>query len=411
MRATSLLSKLFNVNHVQFKDFELQYDRLIIDVASTWRVPRCSGCGKKRREIYDQYKGRTWRHLDLAGTLTEFRCNTRRVKCPRCGVRIEKVPWAATGSNFTYQFEEQVAYLAQRLSITAVSNLMRMSWRTVGDVVQRVVTRLKQGDPLDGLTHIGVDELCYRKNHRYITIVTDHMSGRVVWIGEGKDADALKAFFKDLGGKRAAEIKVVTLDMSAAYIKAVQESVPQAELIFDRFHVQRLIHDALDEVRREQVREAVDAEEKRTVKGTRWSLQKNPWNLNRSEKAKLSTLQQANKRLYRAYMLKEGLLSILDGAWLLPELKLEEWLTWASRSRLAAFVKLARTIRKYKDGILAYVQSGLSNARNEGINSKIRTITRRAYGFHSATSLISYIFLCCSGITLQPVFNYPGERK
>lgn len=338
----------------------------------------------------------------------ELRYNIRRVKCQRCGVRVEKIPWAETGCNFTHAFEEQVAYLAQRLSKTDVSELMRISWRTVGDIVHRVVARMERDDPLDGLTHIGVDELSYRKHHKYITVVTDHMRGHVVWVGEGKNADALKAFFEELGEERGAKLRVVTLDMSAAYIKAVRESVPNAELIFDRFHVQRLIHDALDEVRREQVRQAEEPEEKRAVKGTRWPLQKNPWNLRHDEQAKLSTLQRSNKTLYRAYMLKEALLMVLDRYWIFPESKLDEWLGWASRSRLAPFVKLARSVRRYRDGILAYIRSGLSNARSEGINSKIRTLTRRAYGFHSASSLISYIILCCSGIRLEPVFSYPG---
>lgn len=407
MRATSLLSKLMNLSHIRFKGVEFEWDRVIIDVAPSWRVPRCSGCGKKTHRVYDRYKGRTWRHLDLTGTLTELRYDTRRVNCRHCGVRVEKVPWATTGANFTHPFEEHIAYLAQRLSATAVSELMRVSWRTVGDIVARVVARLERDDPLDGLTHIGVDELCYRKHHKYITIVTDHLRGCVIWVGEGKNSDALKAFFDELGSERSAKLQVVTLDMSAAYIKAVRESAPNAELIFDRFHVQRLVHDALDEVRREQVREADEPEEKRAVKGTRWPLQKNPWNLNQNEQAKLSKLQQSNKPLYRAYLLKESILAILDSRWICPELKLEDWLEWAARSRLEPFVKLGRTIRKYTDGILAYVKSGLSNARNEGINSKIRTVTRRAYGFHSSSSLISYIILCCSGIYLEPAFNYP----
>ena len=408
MRATSLLAKVLGLNHIRFREVEFLDDHVVVDVAPSWRVPRCSNCNAKRRKVHDRYKGRTWRHLDLAGMRLELRYDIKRVDCQLCGVHVEKVPWAGTGYNFTYAFEEQVAYLAQRLSKTDVSELMRIQWRTVGDIVHRVVTRMKRKDPLDGLTHIGVDELCYRKRNKYITVVTDHLRARVVWVGEGKNADALKAFFEELGEERRAEIQVVTLDMSAAYIKAVRESVPHAELVFDRFHVQRLIHDALDEVRREQVRQAEEPEEKRAVKGTRWPLQKNPWNLRLDEKDKLSTLQRSNKPLYRAYMLKESLLKVLDGYWILPELKLEEWLMWASRSRLAPFVKLARSVRRYRDGILAYVRSGLSNARSEGINSKIRTLTRRAYGFHEASSLISYIILCCSGIRLEPVFNYPG---
>ena len=311
---------------------------------------------------------------------------------------------------FTYSFEDQVGYLTQRLDKTSISNLMRIAWRTVGDIAQRVVARHGPDDRLNDLTLIGVDELCYRKPNKYITIVTDHLQSRVVWIGPGKSSDTLGAFFDALGPERCLKLRAITLDMSAAFIKAIKEAVPHAELIFDRFHVQRLAHDALDEMRREQVRLASDMEEKQAVKGSRWPLQKNPWNLRQSEHDKLSELQRSNQPLYRAYLLKESLLSILDGEWLLPESRLEHWLTWAARSRLAPFVKLGRTIRNYKDGILAYIRSGLSNARNEGINGKIRSITKRAFGFHDCANLIGLIFLCCSGIHLSPVFSYPRSH-
>lgn len=405
MRDTRLLRKLINLKNLYVRGCEFGSSGLIIDVAPSWRVARCSDCRKKVHRIHDHYKARTWRHLDMGGHKTILRYDTRRVDCPRCGVRVEEIPWAATGSNFTYDFEHHLAYLTQKLDKTSVSKLMRVAWRTVGDVVLRVVGRKKPYDLLDGLTHIGVDELCFRHNHQFITIVTDHKRGRVVWVGPGKNAEALGRFFQELGDKRSSKLAVVTLDMSAAYIKAVTAAAPQAQLIFDRFHVQRLIHDAVDEVRRAQVRETADSDDKKAVKGMRWPLLKNPWNLTRSEQEKMNLLQKTNRHLYRAYLLKESLLSILDDRWSNPGRQLDAWLSWASRCRLAPFVKLAGTVRKYKQGILAYVESGLSNARSEGINSKIRTVTRRAYGFHTSGSLIAMIFLCCAGIRLEPVFH------
>lgn len=388
---------------------EFDAEGVVLDVKPTWRRPRCSGC-ERRCSGYDvQTTGRRWRHLDLGGMMLHLRCDVRRVRCRRCGVRVEAMPWAAPGSWFTRAFEDQVGYLAQRTDQTTVCELMRTAWSTVGDIVRRVVDRHGPDDRLDGLVNIGVDELSVRRHHKYITVVVDHDRSRIVWASEGKTADVLASFFDTLGPERRAQIRAVTLDMSKAYAKAVREACPHSTMALDRFHVQRLVHNALDEVRRAEVREVETPEDKRALKKTRWALHKNPWNLRDVEAQKLSVLQQANKRLYRAYLLKEALLAVLDRKQVnVARQKLDEWRAWAARSRLAPFVKLARTIGNHVDGILAYVRTGLSNGRTEALNGKIRTLTRRAYGFHSAAALIALIHLCCAGIHLHPIRTYPS---
>ncbi|XYH95035.1 ISL3 family transposase [Sorangium sp. So ce1128] len=222
-----------------------------------------------------------------------------------CSVTTELVPWAEHGSSFTRAFEQVVAYLAQRTDKTSISEMLDIAWRTVGSIIERVVTRLGPRDLLDELTLIGVDELSYRRHHKYITIVTDHARCRVVCAAEGKSADTLREFFRALGPERAAKLEAVTIDMSNAYIKAVSEMAPQARLVFDRFHVQRLAHDALDTVRREQVRELSGTPEAKGMKKTRFALQKNPWNLIQPETERLAEVQRRNRPLYRAYLLKE----------------------------------------------------------------------------------------------------------
>lgn len=340
-----------------------------------------------------------------------LRYDIRRVSCPNCqAVKVERVPWGETSSWFTFPFEDHVAYLAQRCDQTTVSSSMRVAWGTVGAIVQRVVARRREGDPLDGLTIIGVDELSYRRHHQYVTVVVDHVTRRIVWAREGKDADTLKAFFAELGEARCAKLEAVTIDMSGAYIKAVTEASPTAQLIFDRFHVQRLAQDAVDEVRRDEVRAASSEAERKQLKGTRWPLLKSFWNLSLFDSLRLAQLQRENKRLYRAYLLKDALVRILDcTSEPLARLKLDQWLRWARRSRLEPFKRVAHTIAEHADGILAYVRSGLSNGRTEGLNGKARTITRRAYGFHSAAGLIGLLMLCCSGMKLGPVFHWPGS--
>lgn len=408
MRATSVLRTLLALQSLRVNGFEFDEDGLIVDVAPTHRVANCSGCARKVAGVYDR-RLRTWRHLDLGGIATKLRYELRRVQCPRCGVRVESVPWAEAGSGHTLPFEQHVACLAQRTDKTTVTRLMRVAWRTVGAIIGRVVARheAERGDRLDGLRIIGVDELSYRRHHQYVTVVVDHERAEIVWAGEGKSADTLKQFFAALGAERCARLEAVTIDMSKAYIKAVTEASPQALLVFDRFHVQRLAHDALDEVRREEVREAAP-QNKADLKRTRWALQKNPWNLRSFERDKLATLQRVNRRIYRAYLLKEALLAIFDRRQVhVADAKLDEWLAWARRSQLQPFIKLADTIDNHRAGILAYVRTRLNNGRVEGLNGKARTITRRAFGFHSAASLIAMLFLCCSGIQLHPAHVYP----
>jgi transposase len=318
------------------------------------------------------------------------------------------IPWAETSSWFTREFEETVAYLAKHTAKTVVVDLMRLSWQTVGAIIQRVVKRLGPQDPLEGLTHIGIDELSYRRHHEYVTVVVDHRKGEVVWSARGKNADTLRSFFQALGPDRCAKLEAVTIDMSAAYIAAVSEASPQAKIIFDKFHVQRLAHDALDEVRRAEMRQTYDPEERVALKHSRFALQKNPWNLNDLEVQKVTEVQNTNRRLYRAYLLKETLAEILCLSD--PDIarkKLAEWSNWGSHSQLGPFARVARTIRKHVDGIVAYIATGLTNARTEGLNGKARTITRRSYGLHSASALIGMLFLCCSRINLSPIHKRP----
>ena len=402
MRITTVLARILALKQTRIRGVQQEPEGLVLDVTPSTRVPICSGCFKRVRAVHDSYEGRRWRHLDVAGMRLWLRYEIRRVRCGRCGVTVELVPWAEPQSWFTFDFEQHVAYLAQRADKTTISDTMRIAWATVGSIIERVVARLRPSDELDGLRLIGVDELSYRRHHEYVTVVVDHERGAVVWAHQGKDADTLRAFFQELGPERCAMLEAVTLDLSAAYIKAVTEASPKARLIFDRFHVQRLAHDALDTVRRQQWR-AADTDDKRAIKGTRFALQKNPWNLSDIEYVKLALVQRTNRPLYRAYLLKETLAKILDGGQVnIARDKLLEWIAWATRSRLPPFRRVARTIKQHIEGIVAYVATGLSSGRSEGLNGKIRTITRRSFGFHSASSLIALIKLCCGGLSLAP---------
>jgi transposase len=280
---------------------------------------------------------------------------------------------------------------------------MRISWNTVGTITMRVVERLlNKKDRLDGLSRIGLDDLSYRKGHHYISVVVDHDAGRLVWAGEGRTGETIARFFDELGPERAAAITLATIDMSASYEAALRKHAPNAEVVFDRFHVQRLAHDALDEVRREIMRGLKGTPEGKAMKQSRWALQRNVENETPKDKAKLSAVMSTNQPLFRAYLLKATLVAILDGLSVEEaRTRLEGWVAWAARSRLQPFVRAGRTIRKHMEGILAYVRTRLSNGRSEGFNGKARVVTRRSFGFHSAAPLIATLYLCCSGLKLS----------
>jgi transposase len=419
MRTQSVVRKLLGVDQLVVKHVSFDDEKgLVLDVKPRWSNPRCGKCGEKGCPGYDTparltaegdyvQRPRWWRHLSLGRVNIWLRYTLRRVECPDHGVVTEAVPWANHEARFTTEFEELAAYLAQQMDKTAVCTLMGINWRTVGTIVARIVKARLDPKRLENLYVIGVDEISFRRHHEYVTIVVDHAKHRVVWTGEGKGADTLKKFFDELGEERSKRITDVTIDMSAAFIAAVRDRAPQATLTFDRFHVQKLANEALDEVRRAEVREAT-GEATSFIKKSRWALLKNPWNLTRKQGQKLREIQQNNRRLYRAYLLKESLAKVLDYLQVgRASRALDEWLNWARRSQLKPFVKLANTIAKHAEGILAYVKSRLTNGLTEGINNVIRLIIRRAFGLHSAGALGAMIQLCCGGIILNPPLPSP----
>ena len=335
----------------------------------------------------------------------------RRVQCAPCGgVRVERVPWAAHASWFTEPLEELVAYLAMATDRTTVTRLLGISWRAVGHIITSVVERKGGSQSLVGVRRIGIDEFSYRKRHRYVTVIVDHDTRRVIWAAPGRGAATLKAFFDKLGPEGVARLQTVTMDMAGGYLKALREQAPHVEIVFDRFHVQRLASDALDAVRRALWQQLKGSAGGTAIKKTRFVLLKSPARLTRDERARLSDIQRTNRPLYRAYLLKEALVDVFEYRQPARARKaLDDWLGWASRSRLAPFVRAARTIRKHAVGILAYFQERLTNGLVEGINTRLRMIARRAYGFHSAYALIAMIRLCVGGITLNPPLPGPTQ--
>ena len=399
MRGIRVWARLLGLRRAVVQDVRVGSEgEVIVSVRPAFRErDRCGVC-RRRSPGYDLGEGRRrWRALDLGTTFAFVEGEAPRVTCQRHGVVVCAVPWARHDSRFTRAFEDQVAWLAVNTSKTAVAALMRVAWRSVGTILERVAAEAsREVDLLDGLRRIGIDEISHRKGQRYLTVVVDHDTGRLVWAAPGRDRRTVLAFFDALGEERCQQIELVSADMAAWISGPVAERVPHAVRCVDPFHVVMLATEALDDVRREvwnEARRHGNLALARELKGARFAVWKNPENLTDRQAAKLATIQQTNTRLYRAYLLKEQLRQIYQLPAAAAGRLLDGWLAWARRCRLPSFIKLARTITEQRDGILAAVQHGLSNARIEQVNTQIRLIARRAFGFHSPAALIALAML------------------
>ena len=403
MRVSTAFKRLLRLPGASVIDVGFTGDGVVVTVRLRRRRRVCSVCGQTGRlEIHDR-RIKRWRHLDLGASRCWIECELRLLRCSDCGVRLEAVPWARPGAHHTRDFEDTVAWLAQQMAFTPITRLLRIGWATVGRIVQRVVADHLDENRLAGLVLIGVDEISYRRHHRYLTSVADHVTGAIVWCHAGRNSATLQGFFDQLGDRKDS-IQAVSIDMSGEYQRAIRAAIPDAQICFDPFHVVRLAARATDQVRRDEWNrhDRSHTPHGRWIKGTRWSLLKAPANQSIYQLATLAEVQRENRRLYRAFLLREELrlLYHLPDPALAPE-HLNAWLAWAARSRLKPFVRLARTLREHRDGILAAIRLGLSNGRLEGLNSKIRLISHRAFGFHSADPLIALVYLCCAGITIE----------
>lgn len=406
MRKTKLWGRLFNVEGlvvVEGVEVDEVMGAVIVRMRPKSREQdRCPVCRRKCGR-YDAGSGvRRWRAHDLGVTMAYVEGAAPRVSCAEHGVVVAAVPWARHDSGFLRDFEDHVAWLAVHTSKSAVSELMRVAWATVARIVQRVsADRAAKVDRFAKLRRIGVDEISYKKGHRYITTVVDHDTGRLVYAWPGKDEMALRLFFVALGKERSAKIELVSRDASAAYTNVIEERCPNAVACMDPFHVVKWAADALDEARRttwNELRQGGQAALARKLKNSRYALWKDPADLTEAQEAKLSFIQSANRPLYRAYLLKEQLREVFKVGGDAGRVLLDAWLSWACRCRIPAFVKLSQKIRRHRKAIDAALEHGLSNARVEAMNTGIRLLTRIAFGFHQVSSLIALASLKFGGL-------------
>jgi transposase len=422
MRVSTAFNTMLAIVGASVAGVRFEPDQVVVSLRRRARRPRCP-CGWKGRATYDR-STRRWRHLDLGGMRLFLEAEVRRLECKRCRrVRTELVPWARPGARHSRDLQDLVAYMAQRMDKTTVTRLLRISWEAVAKIVIDVVAEQLDPARLDNLFRIGVDEVSYRKGHRYLTVVADHdRQGAVVWAQEGRKAATLEDFYAELGEDRCARLEAVSMDMGPAYAVATRTHAGQARQCIDAFHVVGAANEAIQKARRwawNQARAQARGEVRRRgrppsgtspslhdqarwVKHTRWALLKDPDALSQTQLEVLDQLRLQRSVLYRCWQLKEGLRDLFRlSRRITAPMHLDWWLAWACRSRIPAFVKLSRTLRANRGRILATVELGLSNSKLEGLNSKIRLINHRGYGHHSAAALIAMIYLCCGGITVE----------
>jgi transposase len=381
--STSLLYHAFGLVGYGYIRASYSDGRIIFAITHQRLKLRCPVCNSRDLTLRGT-KPRIFRTVPVGSKRVYVALDVQRVECSQCGaIRQVNLGFADPLFSYTHSFERYALALSKHMTIQDVAHHLGVSWDVIKDMQKRDLIARYSHIYLKNLRCIAIDEIAVRKGHNYLTVVLDMESGAVVFVGDGKGAEALIPFWKKLRRSRA-KIKAVAIDMSPAYISAISSHLPGATIVFDHFHVVKLFNDKLSDLRRDLYREAKDDLHKAVLKGTRWLLLKNPENLD-AEKREQERLEEAlklNQPLSCAYYLKEYLRQI----WLQPnkeeaEKVLRDWIKTALASGVKMLMKFANTLAAFKSGILAYYDYRISSGPLEGTNNKIKTMKRMAYGF------------------------------
>lgn len=348
----------------------------------------CPDCGATDVPVHDTTDKR-WQHLSFFQHTCYLHARVPRVHCDACGVKQVHVPWARPGSGFTLLFEAIAWTLAKEMTVKALSRLLKVHDTRLWRILQHYVTQALSEQDYGDVTEIAIDETSRRRGHKYVTIVAEPTRKRVLYVTEGKDKKAIGRFAADLEAHNgsAENIKEVCMDMSPAYIEAADEHFPNAHVTFDRFHVMKLANEALETVRRE------DVKDNPYLQGTRFIWLKRPERLKGQQRRELLDLQRINKNTARAYQLVQDLRTFWQLHPSQAEGYLQRWYQWARRCRLIPFIKLAQTIRNHWDGILRYHTSNMTTGFLEGINSLVQAAKRKARGYRTTKNLITIVYI------------------
>lgn len=381
--STSLLYHAFGVRGYIYKATEYREGRILFRVRHNHKRLRCPECNS-RRVVRRGCVEREFRSVPIGGKPVVIRLGVQRVLCLQCGVlRQVHLGFAEARRCYTRSFERYVLALSQRMTILDVSRHLGVSWDIVKEIQKRYLTRRFSRPRLKDVRYLAIDEIAIRKGHKYLTVVLDMESGAVVFVGDGKGAESLLPFWRRLRRSRA-QVKAVAVDLSPAYTSAILAHLPEAVIVYDHFHVIKLFNDALSNLRREIQRQAQTKEGKQAVKGIRWLLLKRSENLDetKNERQRLETALELNAPLAAGYYLKED----LGQLWKQPNKGianrfLDGWIERALAANIPLITTFTRTLKRHRQGILAYYDYRITTGPLEGVNNKIKTLKRQAYGY------------------------------
>ena len=381
------LEKPWYIKTIDFKVEEKQLD-LHIDFDSGSKFP-CSSCGRSGCNVHDTIE-RTWRHLNFFQFKTYLHCRVPRTECEDCGVKQVKVPWARKSSGFTLLMDSMIVILAQHMPVKTVADIIGEHDTRIWRVLEHYVQEARSNEDFSNVHSVGVDETSRAKGHNYISVFVDLDESRVIHVCEGRDSGTVTSFKHDYEAHKglAGDMANFCCDMSPAFISGIESNFENAAITFDRFHVMKLMNEAVDQVRKEE--QAHNA----SLKRTRYIWLKNPENLTSRQVKELGSLKDMHLKTSRAYDLKLSLRdfwNIRDPD--LAESYLKKWYFWATHSRLASVIDKAKTFKHHWNGILNYINTRIDNGVLEGINSLIQAAKNSSRGFRSTKNFIITIYL------------------
>ncbi len=384
------------VKDCQFSVSEQRLD-LYIDFAKGGSFT-CADCGQAGCPAYDTEE-RTWRHLNFFQHETYLHARVPRAECPQCGVKTVAVPWARPGSGFTLLFEALVMTLVRQMPVRAASRIVGEHDTRLWRIVHHYVGAARAQADLSGVRRVGIDETASRRGHHYISVFVDLDRAKVVHVAPGKDGDTVASFAADLAvhGGAASQVAEVCIDMSPAFQAGVREHLPAARITFDKFHVTRLLNQAVDQVRRAEQGQRAE------LKRTRYLWLKNRRHLTVGQRARLADLEdrRLNLKTARALRLRESFQDFYDQPPEWAGAYLKRWYFWATHSRLAPLIDVARTIREHQDGILRWFQTRVTNGLLEGINSLIQAAKAKARGYRTLNNLMVMVYLVAGKLDFE----------
>ena len=419
--ANKLLCKLLGFNDLRVTGHDLLPRKgvLWLAVKPHKNGARCPGCGRRGKLLKRGPNGaaraaRTWRDTPVGGLATAITYSPREIVCETHGRVQENIPWAAPHSRSTLRLDFLVLRLCKVMTQKEAAAQLGLPASTLAEMLHRCVARYRDGHRLRGLKNVGIDEISYRRGHRYLTIVYDLDRHHVVWVGKGKGRETIDGFFNGvMSPAQRARVRSACCDMSRTYIGAIGDHLPEALLVIDRFHVIKALNEAVDEVRKEVWRTASKADRK-GLKGLRFILLKNRKNRSRREHKIVAELSRTQRQVARACELKDELAHFWTYSYIgSAEKFLKGWKKRAKLSRIAPLKKFAQTLENHWEGVMASV-SGITNAVAEGLNRIIRMTKNRASGYRSTDNFANMIYLIVGDLDLPgqiPATNRPRITK